>query len=85
MSRDIAKPSNFVSGSSMAYHYLAKFGDHRYCTSRDMFLVCHVIKQEHVIKELGDYNDRCSFKVSQHPTKFVGYRHCGIGDIMFLV
>ena len=28
----------------MVCHQLAKFGGHRYCSSRDMFLVCHVIK-----------------------------------------
>ena len=37
--------------------HLAKFGGHRYCISKDMFLVCHVIKQDHVIKGSSDYND----------------------------
>ena len=27
----------------MMRHHLAKFGSHRYCGSRDMFLVCHRI------------------------------------------
>ena len=42
----------------MVYHHHAKFGDHRYSSNRDMFLVCHVIKQEHRIKGPGDYNDK---------------------------
>ena len=40
----------------MIYHHYAKFGGHRYCSSRDiMILVCHVIKQDHIIKGSGDY------------------------------
>ena len=42
----------------MVCHHLSKFGDHRYCSNRDMFLVCHVIKQVDVIKVSGGYNDR---------------------------
>ena len=35
----------------MVYQHLAKFGDHRYCTVRDIiFLVCHGIKQDYIIK-----------------------------------
>ena len=43
----------------MVCHYLAKFGDNRYCSSRDMFLVCQVISHDynHVIKGSGDYNN----------------------------
>ena len=42
----------------MIYHHLAKFGGHSYCSSKDiMFLVCHVIKQDHAIKGSGDSND----------------------------
>ena len=40
----------------MVCYHLAKFGGHRYCSSRDMFVVCHVIKQDH--KGSGDYNNR---------------------------
>ena len=49
-----------IEGSSnfMVYHYLPKFEGHRSCTSRDMFLVCQMIKQDHVIKGSGDYKDR---------------------------
>ena len=41
----------------MVYHHLAKFGSHRYCSSKDMFLVCDVIKQDHMNKGSGNYND----------------------------
>ena len=34
----------------MVYHHHAKFGGHRYCGSSDMFLVCHLIEHNHVIK-----------------------------------
>ena len=41
------------------FNHLAKFGGHRYYSSKDiMFLVCHVIKQNDVIKGSGKYNDR---------------------------
>ena len=62
---------------------------HRYCSSRDItFLVCHVIKQGHVIKGSGDYINRCCLSTStlcHHPAKFGGHRHCSRGDIMVLV
>ena len=38
----------------MECQHLATFGGHRYCSSRDMPLVCHVFKQVRVIKESGD-------------------------------
>ena len=39
----------------MVCHHLVKFGGHRYCSSRGiMLLLCHVIKQDHVIKGSGD-------------------------------
>ena len=73
----------------MVCHHLAKFGGHRYCSSRDItFLVCHVIKQGHVIKGSGDYINRCCLSTStlrHHPAKFGGHRHCSRGDIMVLV
>ena len=35
----------------MVCHHLVKFGGYRSCSSRDIiFLICHVIKQDHVIK-----------------------------------
>ena len=49
----------------MVCHHLAKFGDHRYCTSRDIiFLVFHVIKQYHMIKGSGDY-------INKSPSRYV--------------
>ena len=43
----------------MVCHHLAQFRGHRYCGSRDMiFLVCHVIYQDHVIKGSGEYINR---------------------------
>ena len=42
----------------MVCRYLTKFGGHRYCKTRDaIFLVFHVIKQDHVIKGSCSYND----------------------------
>ena len=36
----------------MVCHHPAKSGEHSYCGTRDkMFLVCHVIPQNHVVKE----------------------------------
>ena len=43
----------------MVSNHLVKFGGHSYCSSRDIkFLVCHVIKQDSIIKGSGGYNDR---------------------------
>ena len=40
-------------------HNPAKFGGHKHCGSRSiMFLVCHVISQDHVIKGLCDFMDK---------------------------
>ena len=34
----------------MVCQHLTKFGDHRYCSGRDIiFVVCHVIKQDYVL------------------------------------
>ena len=41
----------------MVRYHLAKCGGHRYCSSRDMFLVCHAAKQEDMIKGRRDFND----------------------------
>ena len=39
----------------MVYHYLDKFGGYRDFGSRDkMFLVCYVIKLDHIIKGSDD-------------------------------
>ena len=42
----------------MICYHLVKFGGHKYCSCRDMFLVCHVIEQDRVMKGSSDYNDR---------------------------
>ena len=39
----------------MVFHHSDKFGGSRYCGSRDRFLVCHVILQDHVMKGLCHY------------------------------
>ena len=45
--------------SVMACHLIIKFGDHRYGSSRYiMILVCHVIKQDHVVKGCSDCKKR---------------------------
>ena len=41
----------------MVYHHLAKIGYNRYYSNKDMFLVCHVINQDHIIKGSGNYTD----------------------------
>ena len=42
----------------MVSHHLAKFDGHMYCSSRGIYLVSHMIEQDHVIKGSSDYNDR---------------------------
>ena len=42
----------------MVFYRLSNFDGHRYCSSRNMFLICHVIMQDHVIKKSGDYKDK---------------------------
>ena len=34
----------------MVYHHFPKFSGHKYCSSKNWFLVFHVIKKDHVIK-----------------------------------
>ena len=38
------------TGRNLLGHHLAKFEGHMYCSNRDIFLVCHLVKQGHVIK-----------------------------------
>ena len=48
-------------------HHPAKFVGHRYCSSRDIiFLVCDMIKQDQVIKGLGDSKIGASQDKSPH-------------------
>ena len=37
-----------VSCHVMVSHYPVKFGGHRHCGRRDMFLICHMISQDHM-------------------------------------
>ena len=50
-------------------HDPTKFGDHRYCDSGDMLLVCHVIEQDYVIKESCEFmSERNSWYVTTLPS-----------------
>ena len=42
-------------GAPQDSHDPSKIGDHRYCGSGDMLLDCHVIPQDHVIKESFEF------------------------------
>ena len=54
----------------------AKFGCHRHCGSEDiMILVCHVVSQNHVIKESFDFIGK-GIKISYHPAKIGSHIHC---------
>ena len=56
---------------------VAKFGSHRHCGSGELMIqVCHVISQDHVIKE------SCYFMSGP---KFGGHKHCGSENIMILI
>ena len=64
----------------------AKFGGHRQRASGYiMFLVCHVILQDHVTIGESSMGRSWYIKGSHHPADFGSHRHCGSGDIMFLV
>ena len=58
ISRHPTKPhniTNFMNGSSSWYATtLPSLIANRYCSSRGMYLVCHVIKQDHAIKASDD-------------------------------
>ena len=49
-----------------------------------MFLVCHMISQDHVIEESCNFTGE-SCEVSHHSAMFCGHTHCGSGNIMVLV
>ena len=69
----------------MVYHPPSQVGGHRCCSSRDkMFLICHVVKQDHIAKSQVTMTIRAP-KVSHHDTNFGGNRHCGTRDIRPLV
>ena len=54
----------------MVTHHLAKFNDHRPCSSRDItYLVCHVTLQDNMIKESCDFMEgNSSFHVNTLPS-----------------
>ena len=62
----------------------AKFGGHKCCDSRDIFLVCQVILQDNVIKFSLTYVKE-PIKVSYRAAKLGSHRHCSSGDIIVLV
>ena len=45
-------------GALKASHNRTKFGDHKHCGTGGMLLVCHVISQDHAIKESSDFTGR---------------------------
>ena len=44
----------------MVFHHPEKFGDHKHCDNGYMFLICHMILQDHVTKEPCDFIGRYS-------------------------
>ena len=67
-------------------HHPAKYCHHRHCDSGDiMILACHLILQDHVIKESCDFCGWEPLMISQYPAKFGDHRHCGSADVMLLV
>ena len=69
----------------MACHYLTKFGDPRYCRSRDIFLVCYLIKQDHLIKRGWWGEGGVAVTIGAPQVKFGAQRHCTSRDIIGLV
>ena len=66
----------------MVSHHPAKFGGHGHFDSGNItVLVCHVILQGNVIKELSLYGLE-PFVVNHHPSKFGGHGYYGSGDMM---
>ena len=69
----------------MVCHHLAKFGGHRYCSSRDMFLVCDVTLQNQMIEAINDFMVRSSSRYVIILPKFGDHRQFGRGDIRLLL
>ena len=61
-----------------------KFGDHRYCESGDVFLICHVTSTDHVFKWL--YVTLCMEAIHDmsQPCQIDGYWSCATGDIKYV-
>ena len=92
----IDESCDFLGGSSSSsslhfitqkFHRPAKCGGHKQCGCGDMFLICHLILQDHMIKRSCDFMSRSPsiLNVSHHLAKFGGHTHCGREDIMDLV
>ena len=61
-------------------HHPIKFGGDKPSSSGDMFLVYHVIPNDHGIKGSRKFEWE-PLKVSHHPARFCGHSHNGIGDM----
>ena len=66
----------------MILHHLVRFDDLRFCSIGDMFLVCHLIKQDNVINTITMTITTEAPQISHQPIKFGDYRHCNSGSIM---
>ena len=67
-------------------YHPAKFRGHRHCGSGDIiFLICHVISQDQIVKGSCDFKKQEPVKVGCHPDKFDSHRYSDNGDIMVLV
>ena len=65
-------------------YYPEEFGGHSHSGSGDiMFLICHMISQEHVRK--GHVAGSEPLMLSLNLVKFAGHRHCSSKDLMPLV
>ena len=70
----------------LTLYHAAKPGSLRPCGSGGKtLLIYHVISTDHEIKGSCDFMGNESIKVSQHLAIFGGHRHCGNGDIKFLI
>ena len=69
----------------MVYHHSAKFGSHRCCNSRDiMFLVCHLISQDHMIKGSSDFIGRGPLRQAISLASFAAIGTL-VGDIQLML
>ena len=48
------------------------------------FLVCHMTKQDHLIKGSGDYNNKEPLTEHCHYAKFGDHTHCSGGNVILL-
>ena len=66
-------------GTSTPY----QVGSHRHCGSGDIILVCHMILNNHMVKESCEFME--PIKVSHHPAKFGDDKNCCSGDKLLLI